>query len=81
MPPIAYNFLHDPHLKEYLNSPLVKKRLHEKGTIGSHISSNLLRKFTKAISYNFYLKWKLMSAFETFYVFLCFMIIFAKLNP
>jgi len=33
MPPIGYNFLHDPHLKEYLNSPLVRNRLHEKGLI------------------------------------------------
>ncbi|XP_066912328.1 titin homolog [Clytia hemisphaerica] len=33
VPASEYNFLHDPHLKDYLNSPLVRKRLYEKGLI------------------------------------------------
>lgn len=32
-PPPGYNFLHDPHLHEYLNNPCVKRRLTEKGKI------------------------------------------------
>lgn len=32
-PPPEYNFLHDPHLHDYLNNSLVRKRLTEKGLV------------------------------------------------
>lgn len=30
-PPPRYNFLHDPHLKEYFQNPAMRKRLIDKG--------------------------------------------------